>query len=219
MSSVKAIEEAVQNKLETTEMSSNQNTVNTMTDDNRPSREEAEAAVRTLIQWAGDNPDREGLVETPKRVVKAYEEFFAGYEQSAEAVLGKTFEDIVGYDDFVLVKNIDFTSHCEHHIVPIIGKAHVAYWPDQKVVGISKLARIVDIFGKRLVSQENMTRQVAETINTVLEPKGVAVVIDAVHHCMSTRGIAKVGSSTVTSMFTGAFKEDPMLKDRFLRSF
>ena len=185
----------------------------------RPSREEAEAAVRVLLKWAGDDPDREGLLDTPKRVVKAYEEFFAGYSQSAEDVLGKTFDDILGYDDFVLVKNIDFTSHCEHHIVPIQGIAHVAYIPDNKVVGISKLARIVDIFSKRLISQENLTREVADSITNVLKPKGVAVVIDAVHNCMSTRGVNKPNSSTVTSMFTGEFKDNQSMRDRFLNSF
>lgn len=185
----------------------------------RPSREEAEAAVRVLLRWAGDDPSREGLIDTPKRVVKAYEEFFAGYKQNPEDVLGRTFDDIQGYDDFVLVKNIDFTSHCEHHIVPITGKAHVAYIPNEKVVGISKLARIVDIYAKRLVSQENMTRQVIDSITEILQPKGVAVVIDAVHNCMSTRGVNKANSSTVTSMFTGEFKEDQALKDRFFRSF
>lgn len=185
----------------------------------RPSREEAEAAVRVLLRWAGDNPNREGLIDTPKRVVKAYEEFFAGYSQNAEDVLGKTFDDILGYDDFVLVKNIDFTSHCEHHIVPITGIAHVAYIPDNKVVGISKLARIVDIYAKRLISQENLTRQVADSITNVLKPRGVAVVIDAVHNCMSTRGVHKPNSSTVTSMFTGEFKENQSMRERFLSSF
>ena len=185
----------------------------------RPSRAQAEDAVRTLIRWAGDNPERAGMIETPKRVVKAYEEFFAGYREDPATILAKTFEDIVGYDDFVLVKNIDFTSHCEHHIVPIVGQAHVAYWPGKKVVGISKLARIVDIFAKRMVSQENMTRQIAGVIDDVLEPRGVAVYIDAVHHCMSHRGVAKPGSSTVTSSFTGTFKEDKDLQRRFLESF
>lgn len=183
----------------------------------KPTRDEAEEAVRTLIRWAGDNPARAGLLDTPKRVAKAYEEFFKGYDIDAAAVLDKTFEDITGYDDFVLVKDIDFSSHCEHHIVPIVGKAHVAYWPDQKVVGISKLARIVDIYAKRLVSQENMTRQIADVIQDTIAPKGVAVVIDAVHHCMSQRGIAKPNSSTVTSKFTGVFHENKDVTDRFLK--
>jgi len=211
-------------------MSSNKNHENKPSEDNktsdvvsfkeveRPSREEAEEAVRTLIKWAGDDPERTGMIETPSRVAKAYEEFFSGYREDAEAVLAKTFEDIVGYDDFVLVKNITFTSHCEHHIVPIVGHAHVAYWPGKKVVGISKLARIVDIYAKRMVSQENMTRQIADVIDNTLEPRGVAVYIDAVHHCMSHRGVAKPGSSTVTSTFTGVFKEDKDLQGRFLNS-
>ncbi len=240
MSSVKAINEAVDQKLKTNNatddvivdapeccsdhrceskaMDNLDNMSDIMTTNTRPSRAEAEEAVRTLIKWAGDDPTRPGMIETPARVTKAYEEFFAGYRQNAEDELSKTFEDIIGYDDFVLVKNIDFTSHCEHHIVPIIGRAHVAYWPDQKIVGISKLARIVDIYAKRMVSQENMTRQIAGVIDDVLQPKGVAVVIDAVHHCMSTRGVGKPGSSTVTSMYTGIFKEDPTIKDRLLRA-
>jgi len=182
----------------------------------RPSRQEAEEAVRTLIRWAGDDPRRPGLVDTPSRVARAYEEFFAGYGESAAEVLGRTFEDIVGYDDFVLVKNIDFLSHCEHHIVPITGHAHVAYMPGEKVVGISKLARVVDIFARRLVSQENMTQEIVRAIEQEIAPRGVAVVIDAAHHCMSRRGVSKVNSSTVTSAFTGVFKEDGALRTRFL---
>jgi len=170
-------------------------------EDNRPSREEAMAAVEVLLRWAGEDPAREGLLETPKRVVKAYEEFFSGYTKDATAELRKTFEDIEGFDDMVLVRNIEFVSHCEHHLVPILGKAHVAYWPDEQVVGISKLARIVDIFGRRLVSQENMTRNIVSCIDETLKPKGVAVYIDANHQCMSTRGVNKGASSTVTSMF------------------
>lgn len=184
--------------------------------DARPSREEAEKAVETLIRWAGDDPARPGLLDTPARVTRAYEEFFAGYCQNAEELLDCTFEDIQGYDDFVLVKNIDFVSHCEHHMVPIVGKAHVAYWPDQRVVGISKLARIVDVYAKRLVSQETMTRQILEAISETLSPRGVAVSIDAVHHCMSSRGVFKRDSSTVTSLFSGIFRDDSTVRDRFL---
>jgi GTP cyclohydrolase I len=182
----------------------------------KPTREDAQKAVRTLIEWAGDNPDREGLVETPKRVVKAYEEFFAGYEDDPEEILRKTFEEVEGYDEMVLVKNIRLESHCEHHIVPILGKAHIAYIPNNRVVGISKLARIVDAFGKRLQTQETMTAQIANTIEKVLEPKGVAVVIDAAHQCMTTRGIHKPESSTVTSCMRGIFKENPRTRNEFL---
>jgi GTP cyclohydrolase I len=169
-----------------------------------------------LLRWIGENPDREGLKETPKRVVKAYDEFFSGYTKNAADDLQKTFEDIQGFNDMVIVKGIDFVSHCEHHMVPIIGTAHVAYWPDQKVVGISKLARVVDIHASRLVSQENMTRNIVETIADTLSPKGVAVMIDANHQCMSTRGVNKAASSTVTSMFTGVFKSDSAIQRRFL---
>ena len=182
----------------------------------KPTREEAQKAVKTLIEWAGDNPDREGLVETPKRVVKAYEEFFAGYNDNPEEILRKTFEEVEGYDEMVLVKNIRLESHCEHHIVPILGKAHIAYIPNNRVVGISKLARIVDAFGKRLQTQETMTAQIANTIEKVLEPKGVAVVIDAAHQCMTTRGIHKPESSTVTSCMRGIFKENPRTRNEFL---
>ena len=182
----------------------------------KPTREEAQKAVRTLIEWAGDNPDREGLVETPKRVVKAYEEFFAGYDDDPEEILRRTFEEVEGYDEMVLVKNIRLESHCEHHIVPILGKAHIAYIPNNRVVGISKLARIVDAFGKRLQTQETMTAQIANTIEKVLEPKGVAVVVDAAHQCMTTRGIHKPESSTVTSCMRGVFKENPRTRNEFL---
>ena len=182
----------------------------------KPTREEAQKAVRTLIEWAGDNPDREGLVETPNRVVKAYEEFFAGYDDDPEEILRKTFEEVEGYDEMVLVKNIRLESHCEHHIVPILGKAHIAYIPNNRVVGISKLARIVDAFGKRLQTQETMTAQIANTIEKVLEPKGVAVVVDAAHQCMTTRGIHKPESSTVTSCMRGIFKENPRTRNEFL---
>lgn len=186
--------------------------------DDAPSREEAEAAVRVLLRWAGENPEREGLLDTPARVVRAYEEFFAGYKKDAEDELAKTFEDIQGFDDMVVVKDIEFISHCEHHMVPIIGKAHVAYWPAQHVVGISKLARIVDIFSRRLVSQETMTKQIVQSIDNALKPKGAAVMIDANHQCMSIRGVNKKQSSTVTSMFSGIFKEDRDVQKRFLEA-
>ncbi len=183
---------------------------------NRPSRKEAEAAVRTLISWAGDDPTREGLLETPKRVVKAYEEFFAGYEEDPDEVLGKTFEEVEGYDDMVMLRDIDLESHCEHHMVAILGKAHIAYVPTNKVVGISKLARVIEIYAKRLQTQETMTAQVADTINRVLAPKGVAILIEAKHQCMTTRGIKKPDVATITTQFTGVFKEDPNMERRFM---
>lgn len=182
----------------------------------KPSREEAEAAVRTLIAWAGDDPSREGLLETPKRVVKSYEEFYEGYDKDPKEILSKVFEEIEGYDEIVLVKDIPLQSHCEHHMVPIIGKAHVAYLPDQRVVGLSKLARVVDMFGKRLQTQETMTAQIADTIDEVLKPKGVAVVIDAEHQCMSSRGVHKHGSSTITSRMIGVFRENQKSRMEFL---
>ena len=177
-----------------------------MTDNKKPTREEAEAAVRTMLAWTGDNPDREGLVETPKRVVRAYEQFFAGYEMDPKEVLSKVFEEVEGYDEMVIVKDIRVESHCEHHIVPILGKAHVGYLPNKRIVGISKLARVVDIFGKRLQTQEVMTAQIANVINEVLEPRGVAVVMNAKHQCMTTRGVHKPESSTITSTMLGAFR-------------
>ena len=180
------------------------------------SRQEAEEAVRTLIKWAGDNPKREGLIDTPKRVVNAYEEFFAGYGISPGKVLSKTFNDVNGYDDIVMLKNITLNSHCEHHMVPIIGKVHLAYIPVDKVVGISKLARVVDIFGKRLQTQETMTKQIADTIQNSLKPKGVAVYIEAFHECMTTRGVAKPDVSTITSSFLGDFKTNEKMEKRFL---
>jgi GTP cyclohydrolase I len=183
---------------------------------NKPSREEAMKAVKTLIEWAGDDPTREGLVETPKRVVAAYEEFFEGYTQDPEDILRKTFEEVEGYDEMVIVKDIRLESHCEHHIVPILGTAHIGYIPNKRVVGISKLARIVDVFGKRLQTQETMTSQIATTIENVLNPKGVAVVIDAGHQCMSTRGVHKTESSTVTSSMKGVFKENQVTRNEFL---
>ena len=182
----------------------------------KPSREEALKAVKTLIEWAGDDPTREGLIETPKRVVAAYEEFFEGYNQDPEEILEKTFEEVEGYDEMVIVKDIRLESHCEHHIVPILGKAHIGYIPNKRVVGISKLARIVDVFGKRLQTQETMTSQIANTIQKVLDPKGVAVVIDAGHQCMTTRGVHKTESSTVTSSMNGIFKENPVTRNEFL---
>ena len=181
----------------------------------KPSREEALKAVKTLIEWAGDDPTREGLIETPKRVVAAYEEFFEGYNQDPEEILEKTFEEVEGYDEMVIVKDIRLESHCEHHIVPILGKAHIGYIPNKRVVGISKLARIVDVFGKRLQTQETMTSQIANTIQKVLDPKGVAVVIDAGHQCMTTRGVHKTESSTVTSSMKGIFKENPVTRNEF----
>ncbi|MDA8982497.1 GTP cyclohydrolase I FolE [Gammaproteobacteria bacterium] len=182
----------------------------------KPSRDEALDAVKTLIKWAGDDPTREGLIETPDRVIRAYKEFFAGYEEDPEQVLEKTFEEVEGYDDAVIVRNIRVESHCEHHMVPILGIAHVGYIPNKRVVGISKLARIVDIFGKRLQTQETMTAQIADTIQRVLEPKGVAVVIDAGHQCMSTRGIHKTESSTITSRMLGIFRDKPETRAEFM---
>lgn len=182
----------------------------------KPSREEAEEAVRTLISWAGDDPTREGLIETPKRVVKSYEEFYAGYDQDPAEILSKVFEEIEGYDEIVLVKNILLESHCEHHMVPILGKAHVAYLPDKRVVGLSKLARVVDLFAKRLQTQETMTAQIADTIDEVLRPKGVAVVIDAEHQCMSSRGVSKKGASTITSRMIGVFRDNQKSRMEFM---
>ena len=181
-----------------------------------PSREEAMRAVKTLIAWAGDNPDREGLIETPKRVVKAYEEFFEGYKIDPTEILSKTFEEVEGYDEMVLIKNIRLESHCEHHIVPILGKAHVAYMPRKRVVGISKIARLVDVFAKRLQIQETLTSQIAETLQSVLDPLGVAVLIDASHQCMTTRGVHKPESSTVTKKMIGIFKENKILQSQFM---
>jgi GTP cyclohydrolase I len=182
----------------------------------RPTREEAEEAVRTLIRWAGDDPDREGLRETPGRVVRSYAEFYAGYELDPEQVLMKTFEETGGYDEMVLIRDIDVESHCEHHMVPINGKAHVAYIPNKRVVGISKLARVVEIYAKRLQIQEKMTVDIASTIDRVLQPQGVAVVIEASHQCMTTRGIHKQGADTVTSQMLGVFRDDPATRREFL---
>ena len=175
----------------------------------RPTREEAEAAVRVLLRWAGDNPDREGLKETPRRVVKAYEEFFRGYQEDAGEELARVFEEVEGYDDLVLVRDIPFFSHCEHHVVPFVGKAHIAYYPTGGVVGLSKLARLVDVYARRLQTQEAMTAQIATAINQHLTPRGVAVLVEAEHMCMSMRGVMKQGSSTVTVQFSGVFRDDP----------
>ena len=182
----------------------------------RPSREEAEQAVKTLIAWANDDPEREGLKETPKRVVKAYEEFFAGYNYNPQDILSKTFEEIESYDDIVLLKNLEFESHCEHHMVPFIGKAHIAYLPNKKIVGISKIARLLDVFAKRLQTQEIMTSQISHTIDKALSPLGVAVLLDAEHQCMSTRGVYKSNSSTVTCSMLGIFKTDASYEKKFL---
>ena len=182
----------------------------------RPSQKEAEDAVRVLLRWAGDDPQREGLLDTPTRVAKAYRELFAGYDQNPEDVLGRTFEEVAGYDDIVLVRDIPFFSHCEHHMVPIIGKAHVAYLPNGRVLGLSKIARVVDIFGHRLQTQEAMTAQIANAIDDTLRPRGVAIMIEAEHMCMAMRGVQKQGSSTLTTTFTGAFKADPAEQVRFM---
>ena len=182
----------------------------------RPSREEAEAAVLTLLRWTGDDPQREGLLDTPARMVKAYQEIFSGYGEDPEAELGRTFEEVAGYDDIVLIKDIAFHSHCEHHVVPIIGKAHVAYLPDSRVVGLSKIARVVSIFARRLQTQETMTAQIADCIQDVLNPRGVAVMIEAEHMCMAMRGIRLSGSTTLTTRFTGGFVDNPHEQVRFM---
>ena len=176
----------------------------------RPSMEEAMDAVRTLIAWAGDDPKREGLIDTPKRVVKAYEEWFSGYKEDPVKYLSRTFDDVQGYDDIVMLKNIDVESHCEHHMAPFLGKAFVAYMPTQAVVGISKLARVVEIFSKRLQTQETMTAQIADAIEKALKPKGVAIVVDAGHQCMTTRGVKKPGVNTITRQFRGVFRDYEM---------
>ena len=182
----------------------------------RPDRGDVENAVRTLIRWAGDDPDREGLLDTPARVVRSYEEFFAGYLEDPVQTLSRTFSEVDGYDEMIVMTDIRFESHCEHHMVPIIGKAHVAYLPDRRVVGISKLARLVDLYAKRLQIQERMTVQIADTLNDVLQPKGVAVVIEGSHQCMTTRGVHKPGSAMVTSRMLGAFRDDPSTRREFL---
>lgn len=182
----------------------------------KPTQAEAEDAVRVLLRWAGENPQREGLLDTPKRVAKAYRELFSGYDKSVDDILGTTFEEVGGYNDIVLVRDIPFHSHCEHHMVPIIGKAHVAYLPSGRVLGLSKIARIVDMYARRLQTQETMTAQIANAIHDNLNPRGVAVLIDAEHMCMSMRGIQKQGSSTLTSTFTGEFKDNAAEQVRFM---
>jgi len=187
-----------------------------MTDPIRPSREDAEAAVRTLLQWAGDDPTREGLLDTPKRVVKAYGDWFAGYESNPREYLERTFQEVAGYDELIVLRDIEFESHCEHHMAPIIGRAHVGYLPAGKVVGISKLARVVESFARRFQVQEKMTAQIADSIYDVLQPLGVGVVIEASHECMTTRGVHKRGVSMVTSKMLGTFREDARTRSEFL---
>ena len=182
----------------------------------KPTREEAMEAVKVMLAWAGDDPTREGLLETPKRVVKAYEEFFSGYNMDPDEILNKTFEEVAGYDEMIIIKDIQLESTCEHHMAPILGKAHVAYIPNKRVVGISKLARIVDVYGKRLQTQETMTAQIADSIQRVLDPKGVAVVIDAAHQCMTTRGVHKENSTTITSRMIGVFRSDYRTRSEFM---
>ena len=184
---------------------------------NRPSRDEAEDAVRTLIAWAGDDPRREGLIDTPGRVVDAYEEWFKGYREDPREYLSRTFDDVKGYDDIVMLRDIDVESHCEHHMAPFLGKAFVAYMPLDNVVGISKLARVVEIYAKRLQTQETMTSQILTSIQEVLKPQGVAVMIDAKHECMTTRGVHHPNVATITTQFSGVFKSDKELRERFLR--
>ncbi|AQX19623.1 GTP cyclohydrolase I FolE [Bartonella sp. WD16.2] len=174
----------------------------------RPSFEEVEAAVRTLLLWVGENPDREGLLNTPKRVAKVYSELFSGYDESVEEILGTVFEEVSGYNEPIIMKDIGFYSHCEHHVLPIVGKAHIAYLPDTKIVGLSKIARVIDIFSRRLQTQEAMTAQVANALETHLKPRGVAVVIEAEHMCMAMRGIRKHGATTITTSFHGSYKKD-----------
>ncbi len=182
----------------------------------RPTREDAEAAVETLLRWAGDDPTREGLIETPARVARAFEDWFSGYNEDPEDYMKRTFEEVEGYDEMIVLRDISFESHCEHHLAPIIGKAHVGYLPSKKVVGISKLARVVEAYARRLQVQEKMNAQIANTIQNILEPKGVAVVIEARHQCMTTRGVHKTGVTMVTSTMLGAFRDDPMTRREFL---
>jgi GTP cyclohydrolase I len=182
----------------------------------RPSRKQAEEAVRTLLRWAGDDPTREGLLDTPSRVVRSYEEFFAGYGHDPKLVLARTFEEVENYDEIIVLTDVRFESHCEHHMAPIIGKVHIGYLPDRRVVGISKLARLVDVYAKRLQIQEKMTAQIADTLQEVLKPRGVAVVVEAAHECMTTRGVHKPGVSMVTSRMVGAFRQDARTRREFL---
>ena len=181
------------------------------------SDEKAEEAIRTIIQWIGEDPDREGLKSTPKRVIRAFKEYFQGYKEDPASYLKKTFTEVEGYDDMVIEKNISIRSHCEHHMAPIIGVVHLAYIPSKKVVGLSKLARVVEAFAKRLQTQERLTMQIAKTIMDVLQPRGVAVTIDAIHHCMTNRGVKKENATTITNYFLGAFKEDLSFQNRYLR--
>jgi GTP cyclohydrolase IA len=182
----------------------------------RPSREEAEEAIRTLIRWTGDDPSREGLKDTPKRVAKAYSEFFNGYDENPAEVLNRVFEDVAGYDDMVLVRDIHFASHCEHHMVPFVGQAHIAYYPSEGVVGLSKLARLVDVYARRLQTQETMTAQIITALDEAIKPRGIAVLLEAEHMCMSMRGVRKQGATTITSQFTGLFRDDPSEQARFM---
>ena len=182
----------------------------------RPTREEAEQAVRVLLRWTGDDPEREGLLDTPKRVVRAYEEYFRGYGQDPYAILRRTFEETNGYDEMVVLRDIDFRSHCEHHVAPIVGRAHIGYLPNNRVVGISKIARLVDAYARRLQIQEKLTAQIANTMQEVLDPRGVAVVIEASHQCMTTRGVHKSSAGMVTSRMLGAFRDDPATRREFL---
>ncbi|NQW08074.1 MAG: GTP cyclohydrolase I FolE [Candidatus Pelagibacter sp.] len=192
-------------------------TDNKILDANKVSDKEAEEAFKTILTWIGEDPSREGLLETPKRVVKAYKEYFGGYTEDANKILEKTFGDVEGYDDMVVEKNISVSSHCEHHMAPIVGTAHVAYIPNKRVVGLSKLARVVEVFSKRLQTQERLTMQVAQALMTSLDAKGVAVTIDAAHQCMTMRGIKKETATTVTNYFLGQFKEDLSIQNRYLR--
>ena len=183
---------------------------------NRPSRAEAEGAVRTLIRWIGDNPDREGLLGTPSRVVRAYEEWYAGYDEDPRDYLARTFEEVAGYDEIVLLRDVRFVSHCEHHMAPIVGRVHIAYLPRNRVVGISKLVRLVDAFAKRLQVQEKMTAEIASCLNSVLKPHGVAVVVEGTHECMTTRGVRRTDVTMVTSRMLGVFRDQPQTREEFL---
>ena len=192
-------------------------TDNKILDTKKVSDKEAEEAFKTILTWMGEDPSREGLLETPKRVIKAYKEYFGGYAEDPNKILNKTFGDVEGYNDMVVVKNVSVQSHCEHHMAPIMGVAHVAYIPSKKVVGLSKLARVVEVFSKRLQTQERLTMQIAKTIMNVLQPRGVAVTIDAAHQCMTNRGIRKENTTTVTNYFMGTFKDDLSFQNRYLR--
>ena len=183
----------------------------------KPTRAEAEAAVRTLLKWTGDDPEREGLINTPSRVVDAYGEWFAGYAQEPDEMLNSTFKEVEGYDEMIVLRDIQFSSYCEHHLAPMIGKAHVGYLPDRRIIGVSKLARLVQIFAKRLQVQEKMNAQIANTLASVLKPQGVGVVLEAEHQCMTTRGICKPGTTLVTSMMLGSFREIPDTRREFLQ--